>query len=404
MQPNRDHLDLPFFVTGHRDIVGALDRWVAAGGLDGIDRRDPHAAGRALLSRLGGVGLLRTALPAAFGGLADPADTRLLALMRETLAWHDGLADHVFATHMLGSAAVAIGGSDDMRAAVLPKAGKGEMAIAFAFGEAGQGADLMRLATEALPHGDGFVLSGEKTWVAGGATADAIVVFARTGDASGGRGVTAFLVAPTDPGVQVAERQATPGLQPAAHLVFRDCRLAANRRIGAWGEGLRIALACLDLQRTTGAAAAVGIARRALDEATREAVEVRFAGRAALDHDLTAFRLGEFATAVEAAALVAFRAAWSRDTRTLDAGRAAATAQVAALAAAERAVGGTAALVGEEGARLGATVDRLGRELRSLALGLGSSDLQTLLVGRERLARAESEARIAVEPVSDTRN
>ena len=206
MRPTRDHLDWPFFSSGHRDIVAALDKWIGAGGLGQIDHHQADVACLTLVKRLGEVGMLRACVPAAQGGLTDAIDSRLICLTRETLAYWDGLADFAFAMQGLGTGAISLAGTDEVKAAVLPRIARGESVSAFALSEPDAGSDVAALAASARRDGEDYVLSGEKTWISNGGIADFYVVFAREGDAPGARGISAFVVDAGTPGFTIAER------------------------------------------------------------------------------------------------------------------------------------------------------------------------------------------------------
>ncbi|MEJ1158735.1 acyl-CoA dehydrogenase family protein [Prosthecomicrobium sp. N25] len=400
MSPSRDHLDWPFFSPGHREIIAALDKWISAGGLLAIDHHDPDAACRALVRRLGDVGMLRLCVPAAYGGLTEAIDSRLVCLTRETLAYWDGLADFAFAMQGLGTGAISLAGSEEQRRAVLPKVAKGEWISAFALSEPEAGSDVGAIATTATRDGDGYVLEGEKTWISNGGIADVYTVFARTGEAPGTRGLSCFIVLPDDPGFGIAERIATMAPHPLARLSFRGCRLPASRLVGTPGEGFKIAMRTLDIFRASVAGAALGFARRALDEALTHAGKRRMFGQTLGDFQLTQARLGDMATQIDGAALLTYRAAWTRDVQQKRATREAAMAKMTATEMAQQVIDGALQLFGGRGVVSGEMVERLYREIRALRIYEGATEVQKLIVARELMAAQAATTRLDAEPAT----
>ena len=302
-QMKRDWLDWPFFGESHRAFAGALDRFVASGAIAAIDHGDIDGSCRKLVRALGEAGLLDAAV-APLDGDASAIDSRSVCLARETLAYHDGLADFAFAMQGLGSGAVAIAGSDEQRRLVLPKVRSGEWLAAFALSEKEAGSDVAAMACSAREDGNGYRLDGEKTWISNGGIADVYTLFARTGEAPGARGISAFLVFPDDPGFSIAERIDVMAPHPLATLRFEGCRLPADRRLGGPGEGFKIAMRTLDIFRASVAAAALGFARRAFDEALAHAKSRKMFGATLADLQLTQAALGDMATEIDAAALL----------------------------------------------------------------------------------------------------
>ncbi|HEX9167044.1 MAG TPA: acyl-CoA dehydrogenase family protein, partial [Gemmatimonadales bacterium] len=263
---DRRALDWPFFGPEHRALSDELMAW-APGALASVDHRSTDAACRQLVRALGDAGFLRYCVPGRFGGALAELDSRALCVARETLAYHDGLADFAFAMQGLGSGAITLAGSPALQQGVLPRVARGEWIAAFALSEPEAGSDVAALGCEARPQGDHYVLSGEKTWISNGGIADVYCVFARTGEAPGTRGISAFVVYPDAPGFTVAERLEVIAPHPLARLRFDGCRVPAGQRLGPPGEGFKLAMRTLDIFRASVAAAAVGFARRALDEA-----------------------------------------------------------------------------------------------------------------------------------------
>ncbi|MCW1839923.1 acyl-CoA dehydrogenase family protein [Prosthecomicrobium hirschii] len=402
MQPTRDHLDWPFFAQGHRDIVAALDKWITAGGLKGIDHSDTDLACLNIVKRLGEVGMLRACVPAAYGGLTDTIDSRLVCLTRETLAYWDGLADFAFAMQGLGTGAISLAASDEIKAAILPRIARGESIAAFALTEPEAGSDVAAIASTARLDGDSYVLDGEKTWISNGGIADIYTVFVRTGEAPGTRGLSCFLVLPSDPGFVVAERLQTIAPHPLARLRFENCRIPASRLIGKPGEGFKLAMRTLDIFRASVAAAALGFARRALDEAVAHARARKMFGQSLADFQLTQAKLGDMAAQIDAAALLTYRAAWMRDVQGKPTTRAAAMAKMTATESAQWVIDQAVQMFGGRGVRTGEIVESLYREIRALRIYEGATEVQKLIIARELLKDAEAESRLAeAAPVTD---
>lgn len=380
----RDWLDWPFFAAEHRALSQRLDRFTASEALASVDHVDVDAACRRLVRALGQAGLLDAAVAPADGDASD-IDSRSVCLTREALAWRDGLADFAFAMQGLGSGAIAIAGSPELKHRVLPKVRAGEWLAAFALSEKNAGSDVAAMACSARPDGESYVLEGEKTWISNGGVADVYTVFARTGDAPGARGISAFAVFPDDPGFSIAERIEVIAPHPLATLRFRDCRIPASRRLGESGEGFKIAMRTLDIFRASVAAAALGFARRALDEAIEHARRRPMFGGALADLQLTQAALGEMATEIDAAALLTYRAAWRRDVQKLPTTREAAMAKMTATEAAQRVIDRAVQMFGGRGVRRGEIVESLYREIRALRIYEGATEVQKLIVAREIL-------------------
>ncbi|MDC7784705.1 acyl-CoA dehydrogenase family protein [Rhodoplanes sp. TEM] len=382
--PTRDPLDWPFFGPEHRAHAERLDTFVAEGGLAGLDHADVDGTCRRLAARLGEAGLLDAAVPEPHQD-GDAISSRKLCLARETLAWHDGLADFAFAMQGLGTGAVALAGSDALKRAVLPKVRRGEWLAAFALSERDAGSDVAAMSCAARPDGDGYVLDGEKTWISNGGIAGVYTVFARSGERPGTRGISAFVVFPDDPGFSVTERIEVIAPHPLATIRFDNCRIPASRRLGAPGEGFKIAMRTLDIFRASVAAAALGFARRALDEALSHAPNRRMLGGTLADLQLTQGALGDMATGIDAAALLTYRAAWRRDVQGLPTTREAAMAKMTATETAQAVIDRAVQMFGGRGVRSGETVERLYREIRALRIYEGATEVQKLIVARELL-------------------
>jgi acyl-CoA dehydrogenase len=379
-----EHLQWPFFEARHRDFAAELDAWA------GAEVRDAHgtdvdALCRRLVRQLGDAGWLRHAVAGtAFGGAADCIDTRMLCLARETLARHAGLADFAFAMQGLGSGAISLAGTDAQKARWLPRVARGEAIAAFALSEPDAGSDVAALQCAARIDGDHALLDGGKTWISNGGIADFYVVFARSGEAPGSRGLSAFVVETGTPGFEIAERIDVIAPHPLARLRFTGCRVPLENRIGGAGEGFKVAMRTLDVFRTSVAAAAVGFARRALDEGLRRAAARRMFGHTLADFQLTQAKLAQMATTIDGAALLTYRAAWQRD-QGRGVTREAAMAKLAATEGAQQVIDAAVQLWGGLGVVSGQPVERLYREIRSLRIYEGATEVQQLIIGRDLL-------------------
>ena len=378
--PTRDHLDWPFFDASHKAFAEMLDAFVASGVLDGVDHHDTDKACRQLVTELGRAGLLGVAT----GDAGKTAiDSRSVCLARETLAWHDGLADFAFAMQGLGTGAIGLSGSDELKRTVLPKVTTGEWISAFALSEKEAGSDVAAMACAARADGDHYVLDGEKTWISNGGIADVYTVFARTGEAPGTRGISAFVVFADDPGFSIAERIDVIAPHPLATIRFDNCRIPAGRRLGAPGEGFKIAMRTLDIFRASVAAASLGFARRALDEALAHSKNRKMFGATLGDLQLTQAGLGDMATQIDAAALLTYRAAWRRDVQKLPTTKEAAMAKMTATESAQWVIDRALQMFGGRGVKNGEITEKLYREIRALRIYEGATEVQKLIVARE---------------------
>jgi acyl-CoA dehydrogenase len=389
---DKAYLDWPFLVPRHRALEGELDTWAAANlqGVHGAHGADVDAACRALVRQLGEAGWLRHAVGGGqYGGSADALDTRALCLIRETLARHEGLADFAFAMQGLGSGAISLFGSAAQKAAWLPRVARGDAIAAFALSEPQAGSDVAALQCQAVRDGDHYVLDGEKTWISNGGIADFYMVFARTGEAPGARGISAFIVDAGTAGLAIAERIDVIAPHPLARLRFDGCRIPAGCLVGEAGQGFKVAMATLDVFRTSVAAAALGFARRALDEALAHATSRTMFGQTLADFQLTQAKLAQMATGIDAAALLTYRAAWLRDTGS-KVTKEAAMAKMTATETAQQVIDAAVQMFGGQGVVSGATVERLYREIRALRIYEGATEVQQLIIARELLRASSS--------------
>ncbi|MBL8443465.1 MAG: acyl-CoA dehydrogenase family protein [Zoogloeaceae bacterium] len=381
---DRSILDLPFYGPEHRQLADAIGAW-AGDVMPVVDHHDTDAACRQLVTALGKAGFLRYCVPAEFGGALAELDSRSLCIARETLAYHDGLADFAFAMQGLGTGAITLSGSPELKREVLPRVASGEWISAFALTEPLAGSDVGAMACEARLEGDHYVLNGEKTWISNGGIADVYCVFARSGEAPGTRGISAFVVYPGMPGFEIAERLEVIAPHPLARLRFTEMKVPVANRLGAPGEGFKVAMRTLDIFRSSVAAAALGFARRALDEALSHVRARPMFGHTLADFQLTQARLGEMATDIEAAALLTARAAWRRDVQKLPTTREAAMAKMTATENAQRVIDAAVQMHGGQGVRVGVKVESLYREIRALRIYEGATEVQKLIVARELL-------------------
>jgi len=376
---DKTYLDWPFFDPCHAALEQALDAW-AGQHVAGAHGHDVDAACRTLVRQLGEGGWLEHAV----GKDAGAIDTRAICLIRETLARHNGLADFAFAMQGLGSGAISLFGSAANRARYLPRVAKGEAIAAFALSEPQAGSDVAAMQCAAVRDGDSYVLNGEKTWISNGGIADFYVVFARTGEQPGARGISAFIVDADTPGFSIAERIDVIAPHPLARLAFADCRVSASQRLGEAGQGFKVAMATLDVFRTSVAAAALGFARRALDEALAHATTRKMFGQTLADFQLTQAKLAEMATGIDAAALLTYRAAWQRD-QGRKVTKEAAMAKMTATETAQKVIDAAVQMFGGLGVVSEHPVERLYREIRSLRIYEGATEVQQLIIARELL-------------------
>ena len=381
---DKTFLDWPFFEQSHRELAAELEDW-CAGTLQHIDHHDADAACRDLVKRLGGGGWLRYCVPAAHGGALAELDSRSLCILRETLARHDGLADFAFAMQGLGSGAITLAGSAALKQAYLPRVAKGQAIAAFALSEPQAGSDVAAMACEARQEGDHYVINGEKTWISNGGIADFYCLFVRTGEAPGARGITALVVDAGTPGFEIAERIDVIAPHPLARLKFTNCRVPVTQRLGEPGGGFKVAMQTLDIFRASVAAAALGFARRAMDEGVARARDRKMFGQTLADFQITQAAIGDMATAIDASALLTYRAAWQRDVRRERTTREAAMAKMVATEEAQKVIDRAMQMFGGLGVTSGQVVERLYREIRSLRIYEGATEVQKLIIARETL-------------------
>lgn len=376
------YLQWPFFDAHHAELATRLDAW-AAQNVAHIHSDDNDGDCRKLVKALGQGGWLQHAVAGAENGGTDAQiDTRAICLIRETLARHNGLADFAFAMQGLGSGAISLAGTPEQKQRYLSQVAAGEAISAFALSEPDAGSDVAAMGCEARLEGDHYVLNGEKTWISNGGIADFYVVFVRTGEAAGSRGITALIVDAGTPGFEIAERINVIAPHPLARLKFSNCRIPVTQRVGAGGEGFKIAMRTLDVFRTSVAAAALGFARRALDEALQRATTRKMFGGVLADFQLTQAKLAQMATLIDSAALLTYRAAWQRD-QGQNVTREAAMAKMTATENAQQVIDAAVQIWGGLGVVSEQPVERLYREIRALRIYEGATEVQQLIIGRD---------------------
>ena len=391
MKPEPDHLEWPFFDAAHRKLAPEIRRWSRSELWNETDPDDVDAACRALVRQLGEAGWLRHVVPAAYGGVSDALDGRALCLIRESLATASGLADFSFAMQGLGTGPITLFGSDALKRRYLPDVAAGRRIAAFAISESGAGSDVGAMETVARRDGNGFILDGEKTWISNAGIAAHYVVFAKVEDGKqrdGERRYVALVVDADDAGISVPERIDVSAPHPLGTVRFERSRVPADRVVGEAGAGLRVALATLDLFRPTVGAAALGLARRAMEEACAWVAERQVFGKALAEHQMTQARLAEMAVRIDASALLVYRAAWTRDTTGRRTTREAAMAKLHATESAQRVIDDAIQLLGARGVQKGAVVERLYREIRALRIYEGTSEIQKIVIAGTVTGRA----------------
>jgi acyl-CoA dehydrogenase len=390
-------LSWPFFDEAHRRFATALASW-ADGTLPSLPRDDVDAACRARVKALGKAGFLKVVVPAEAGGLNPRLDVRTLCLAREILSFRDGLADFAFAMQGLGSASISLFGSPELKARYLPPVAAGDAIAAFALSEPEAGSDVAALATTAKPDGNAHVrISGTKTWISNGGIADHYVVFVRSGEGVGAKGLSAFVVDAQTPGLTVSERIEVIAPHPLATLRFDGVRVPLTNRLGQAGDGFKVAMATLDVFRSTVGAAALGFARRALHETIERAANRKLFGAPLGELQLTQAAIADSASEVDASALLVYRAAWRKDQGAPRVTREAAMAKMFATEAAQRVIDRAVQLHGGLGVTKGVKVEELYREIRALRIYEGATEVQKIVIARELLKQRPTKSALAAE-------
>ncbi len=387
----------PFFDDTHRRFAADLSRWADAT-IPSLPHDDVDAACRARVRALGEAKFLDAVVPRAYGGSHDSFDMRTLCLAREILGYRDGLSDFAFAMQGLGSGTITLFGSEAIKRRYLPAVREGKAIAAFALSEPEAGSDVAALAMTAKPDGpDHYRLDGRKTWISNGGIADFYVVFARTGEAPGAKGLSAFVVDADTPGFSITERIDIIAPHPLATIFFDSARVPAEHRLGNPGDGFKAAMATLDVFRSTVGAAALGFARRALDEMTDRAATRKLFGAPLAELQLTQASIADSATDVDAAALLVYRAAWTKDKGAPRITREAAMAKMFATEMAQQVIDRAVQLFGGLGVTKGVKVEELYREIRALRIYEGATEVQKVVIARETLKLRNSKPALAAE-------
>ncbi|TAG82758.1 MAG: acyl-CoA dehydrogenase [Betaproteobacteria bacterium] len=389
MRAATDHLGLPFFDNAHREIGNCLADWLPK---QSIDEADDRRACRDWVSLLGKNQWLRYCVAKRDGGMLDQLDSRALVILRENLAFHSPLADFAFAMQGLGSGAITLAGTGEQRAKYLPAVARGAKIAAFALSEPDAGSDVAAMATTAVETANGYVLNGTKTWISNGGLADFYCAFAKTNPEAGSRGITAFIVDAKTPGLDDSAHIHVMAPHPLATLKFENCVVPKTALLGSVDGGFKLAMQTLDIFRASVAAAALGMARRALHEAIAWSTTRKMFKQTLADFQLTQAKLGEMATLIDAAALLTYRAAWLRDKQDARTTKEAAMAKMTATENAQRVIDMALQMHGGRGVEVGAVVEHLYRDIRSLRIYEGATEVQQLIVGKAMLAEAASAA------------
>lgn len=383
--PDRSFLAWPFFDESHRELANKVSKWAATAVSDAPPSDVDQQCGE-LVHSLAQAGWLRYAVPAAYGGVHESLDVRSLCLIRESLAYRSGLADFAFAMQGLGSGPISLFGSEELKQKYLPKIVSGEMVGAFAISEAGAGSDIRAMQANARREGNDYVLNGAKTWISNAGLANVYVTFCRFPE-GGDKSFLALAVPADSPGIAV-NRVEVIAPHPLGTVRFRDCRVPQSALVGNEGDGLRVALATLDVFRSTVGAAALGFARRALDEAVAFARDRIAFGQALSEFQITKAKLAEMALAIDASALLVYRAAWTRDVQKQPITREAAMAKLHATEAAQRVIDEAVQILGAQGVLAGFITEQLYREIRALRIYEGTSEIQKLIIADQVLKAA----------------
>jgi acyl-CoA dehydrogenase len=383
------HLEWPFFDDEHRDLARKLDQWCQDQNLSVLDDADVYTACRDLVQRMGKDGWLRYSVPSGksgeLGGQLPQLDSRSLCLIRETLGRYHALADFAFAMQGLGSGAISLGGSDALKTRYLPAVAAGASIAAFALSEPDAGSDVAALSCAAQADGDHYVLNGHKTWISNGGLADFYCVFVRTDPNAGSRGISAFVVDANTPGLEIQKKIDVMSPHPLALLRFDQCRVPASNMLGELDQGFKLAMRTLDIFRCSVAAAALGFARRALDEGLRHARQRKMFGQTLADFQLTQAAFGDIAAEIDQSALLAYRAAWVRDVAARSSTSETAMAKMISTESAQWVIDRVLQMFGGQGVVTNTPIERLYRDIRALRIYEGATEVQKLIIARELL-------------------
>ncbi|MEZ5757492.1 MAG: acyl-CoA dehydrogenase family protein [Emcibacteraceae bacterium] len=382
---DKSYLNWPFFEDHHRELAEKIENWCQNNLTDDHNHGNVDQACRDILAKLAKGGWLNYVIPKAYGGIFEEFDVRSLCLIRETLARHDGLADFVFAMQGLGSGTITLFGSDDIKKEYLPDVASGKKTAAFALTELESGSDVANMTTTAEDKGDHYLVNGAKTYISNGGIADYYVLFARTGEAPGAKGLSAMIIDADTPGLEITERIKVIAPHPLATISFKNCKIPKNKRLGMAGEGFKAAMATLDIFRSTVGAAALGFARRALSEAVERTNNRHLFGAPLHNLQLVQGMLAESAVDVDSSALLIYRAAWTRDSLGRRVTREAAMAKLHATESAQNVIDKAVQIFGGMGVVSGVKVEELYREIRALRIYEGATEVQKIIIARQLL-------------------
>jgi acyl-CoA dehydrogenase len=374
-------LNWPFFDDSHRTFAAKIESWAHSNiGLSGAHGNEERQQCRNFVANLGSAGFLKYCVPKKWAGMFESLDVRTLCLARETLGRYSALADFSFAMQGLGSYPIALGGSDALKDRYLPAVASGKMIAAFALSEEQSGSDVAAITTSAKLDGLNYIIDGTKSWISNAGIADFYVVFARTGEAEGAKGLSAFVVEAGTPGFEVSKLVEITSPHPVGSLKFTKCKIPVSNLIGKSGDGFKIAMATLDVFRSTVGAAALGFARRALDEALAHAKARKLFGQQLSDFQMTQQKIADMATAIDASALLIYRAAWAKDTGAERVTREAAMAKMYATEAAQQVIDHAVQILGGAGVVRDSVVEHLYRDIRPLRIYEGTTEIQKLII------------------------
>ncbi|QIB64519.1 acyl-CoA dehydrogenase family protein [Kineobactrum salinum] len=391
---DKSYLQWPFLEPQHRQLEAAIDDWARqkVPALVAHEHEDLDGTCIGLVRALGEAGFTRYAVPASGGGKLEKLDVRSLCLIRETLGRHHALADFAFAMQGLGSGPISLFGSPEQQQRFLQPVAAGTAVAAFALSEPEAGSDVAAMTCEAVEDGDSYIINGDKTWISNGGIADFYTVFVRTGEAPGARGISCFIVEAGTPGFEITERIELIAPHPLAALRFTDCRIPRANLVGEPGRGFGIAMATLDVFRSTVAAAALGMARRAMDETLAHVRQRKLFGGTLSDLQLVQGKLSDMALAVDSSALLVYRSAWTKDCVADRVTREAAMAKLQATESAQQVIDAAVQLHGGKGVTKGNIVESLYRDIRALRIYEGASEVQQTIIARQALAAFMAEA------------
>jgi len=385
------YLDWPFFDKTHREFAADLTTWAKKE--IAPHENDDHRTNDALdnsfkniIKKLGEAGWLKYTIPAAYGGALEHFDVRHIALARSILGYHTGIADFAFAMQGLGSGSITLFGSKELKEKYLPDVGTGNRTAAFAISEPECGSDVASMSTEAKLNGNHYVINGVKTWISNAGIADQYVLFARTGDAPGAKGLSAFVIDADNPGLKITERINVIAPHPLGTVTLTDCRVPTSSMLGESGSGFKVAMTTLDIFRTTVGGAALGFARRAMDEAIARAKSREAFGKKISEFQIIQSKIGDMAVKIDAAALLVFRSAWVKDIQQIRVTRESSMAKLYATESAQEVIDEAVQIFGGMGVVSEMTVERLYREIRALRIYEGTSEIQKLVIAGQAMA------------------